>query len=135
MEGQLSRLSGKSDLAEAIRYALSRREALCRYIEDGTIAIDNNAAERALRGIGLGRKNYLFAGSDRGGERAATMYTLIETAKLNGLDPEAYLRDVLGRIATHPIGQIDELLAWRWGNDGWAAAATEEAGEGAASAG
>jgi len=135
MEGQLPRLSGKSDLAEAIRYALSRREALCRYIEDGTIAIDNNAAERALRGIGLGRKNYLFAGSDRGGERAATIYTLIETAKLNGLDPEAYLRDVLGRIATHPIGRIDELLAWRWGNDGWAAAATEEAGEGAASAG
>jgi transposase len=108
----LPRLSGKSDLAAAIRYARSRWEALTRYLADGRLEISNNAAERAIRPLALGRKNWLFAGSDTGGERAAAMYTLIETAKLNGLDPEAYLRDVLGRIADHPINRIAELLPW-----------------------
>jgi len=81
-------------------------------MDDGRIEIDNNAAERSLRAIALGRKNYLFAGSDAGGERAAAIYSLIGTAKLNGLDPEAYLRNVLSRIADHPINRIDELLPW-----------------------
>lgn len=107
------KLSKKAELAVAIRYALTRWAALCRYRDDGSIEIDNNAAERALRAVALGRKNYLFAGSDVGGERAAAIYTLIGTAKLNGLDPHAYLREVLTRIASHPINRIDELLPWR----------------------
>jgi transposase len=85
---------------------------LTRYLADGRLELSNNAAERAIRPLALGRKNWLFAGSDSGGERAAAMYTLIETAKLNGFDPEAYLRDVLGRIAGHPINRIADLLPW-----------------------
>jgi len=108
----LERLSQKSDLAKAIRYALTRWEELGRYCDDGRIEIDNNAAERALRCVALGRKNYLFAGSDAGGERAAAIYSLIGTAKLNGLNPEAYLREVLTRIADLPITRIAELLPW-----------------------
>jgi transposase len=100
-------ISGRSDLARAIRYARSRWTALARYLDDGTLEISNNAAERAIRPLALGRKNYLFAGSDAGGERAAAFYTLIETAKLNGLDPDAYLREVLARIA--------EPLPWNIG--------------------
>ncbi len=106
-------MSRKSDLAEAIRYALTRWQALSRFIDDGRIEIDNNAAERALRCVALGRKNFLFAGSDAGGERAAAIYSLIGTAKLNGLDPEAYLRHVLTHINEHSIKKIDELLPWR----------------------
>ena len=108
----LAGLSKKSETAKAIRYALGRWPALTRYVDDGELEIDNNAAERALRPVALGRKNYLFAGSDAGGERAAAMYSLIGTAKLNGVDPEAYLRHVLERIADHPINRIAELLPW-----------------------
>ncbi|MGH7186969.1 MAG: IS66 family transposase, partial [Pseudomonadota bacterium] len=108
----LARVSKKSELAKAIGYILSRWTALTRYRDDGRIEIDNNAAERALRAVAVGRKNYLFCGSDAGGERAAAMYGLIGTAKLNGLDPEAYLREVLTRIADHPITRIEELLPW-----------------------
>lgn len=115
LEGTLARVSRKSALAEAVRYSLARWPALTRYVDDGTLEIDNNAAERALRGVALGRNNYLFMGSDGGGERAAAMYSLVETAKLNGLDPEAYLREVFQRIAEHPINRIDELLPWNIG--------------------
>ncbi|RCW63208.1 transposase IS66-like protein [Pseudorhodoferax soli] len=111
----MGRVSAKSDLARAIGYTLTRWQALTRYRDDGRIEMDNNAAECALRGIALGRGNYLFMGSDAGGERAAAIYSLVQTAKLNGLDPEAYLREVLGRIADHPICRIEELLPWNIG--------------------
>lgn len=112
LEGILRKLSAKSALAAAVGYALGRWEALARYLGDGRLEIDNNAAERALRMVALGRKNYLFMGSDRGGERAALVYSLIGSARLNGLDPYAYLRTVLERIAEHPIREIDALLPW-----------------------
>jgi transposase len=108
------KLSGRSELAAAFRYMLARWLALNRCFDDGRLSLDNNPVERALRGVAIGRKNYLFAGSDRGGERAAAMYSLIETAKLNRIDPEAYLRDVLTRIADHPNNRIVELLPWNW---------------------
>jgi hypothetical protein len=114
LNSALSQISGKSTLAKAIRYALSRWAALTRYTTDGRLEMTNNAVERAIRPVAMTRKNYLFAGSDSGGARAAAMYTLTETTKMNGLNPEAYLRDVLGRIADHPINRIHELLPWNW---------------------
>jgi len=108
----LSKLSPKSETAKAIRYALGLWDALMRYLDDGRIEIDNLIAERALRPVAIGRRNYLFAGSDNGGQRAAAMYSLIQTAKMNGLDPEAYLRHVFSHIATHPINRIEELFPW-----------------------
>jgi transposase len=112
---QRRRLSGKSTLGKALQYALNRWDALVRYIEDGWLSIDNNLAERLLKDIAVTRKNYLFVGSDAGGQRAAIIYTIAETAKLNGLDPEAYIAAVLDRLAGgHPISRIDELLPWNF---------------------
>ena len=112
MEKSLRSLSRKSETAAAIRYALSRWRALTRYTGDGRLEIDNSTAERALRAVALGRKNYLFVGSDCGGERAAAMYSLIGSAKLNGVDPELYLRTVLAQIADHPVSRIEERPPW-----------------------
>jgi transposase len=114
LERALTSISRKSGLALAIRYSLSRWPALVRFTGDGRLEMTNNSAERAIRPLALGRKNYLFAGSDSGGRRAAILYTLIQTAVLNGLDPEAYLRAVLDRIADYPINRIDDLLPWAW---------------------
>ncbi len=111
---QLTRISGKTPLAKAIRYALTRIKRLRPYLDHGILEIDNNTAERAMRAIAIGRKNWLFAGSERGGRSAAIAYTLIETAKLNGVDPQAWLTDVLGRIADHKITRIDELMPWHY---------------------
>ena len=112
LHAQLTRISGKSPLAEAIRYALVRMKKLRPWLDHGFLELDNNTAERSMRPIGLGRKNYLFMGSESGGKAAAIAYTLVETAKLNGVDPQAWLTDVLGRIADHKITRIDELLPW-----------------------
>jgi transposase len=112
MEKILRSLSTKSETAGAIRYALSHWRALTRYVDDGLLEIDNSAAERALRAVAIGRKNYLFMGADSGGQRAAALYSLIGTAKLSGLDPAFYLRTVLATIAEHPINRIEELLPW-----------------------
>jgi transposase len=108
----LATLSRKSDTSKAILYALNCWEALTRYCDDGRLEIDNLPVERALRSVAIGRRNCLFAGADSGGERAAAIYSLIGTAKLNEIEPEAYLHHVLARIAEHPINRIDELLPW-----------------------
>jgi hypothetical protein len=111
---QRAKLSRGNDLARAIDYMLKRWASFTRFLDDGRLCLSNNAAERALRGIALGRKSWLFAGSDRGGDRAAAMYSLIVSAKLNDVDPQAWLADVLARIASHPASHIDELLPWIW---------------------
>ena len=111
---QHARVSRKSEISKAIAYTLKRWAALTRFIEDGRICMTNNAAERALRGVAVGRRNWTFAGSDRGGERAAALYTLIETCKLNGVDPQAWLADVLARLPDHPAKRIHELLPYNW---------------------
>ena len=112
LDQQLKLLSGKSELAGAIRYARSRWDALTAYVDDGRLEISNNAAENAIRPVTLGRKNWLFAGSDAGGDTGAIFYTLIRSAKLNGLEPEAWLRDILTCIGEHPIHRLDQLLPW-----------------------
>jgi transposase len=114
MRTERARLSRHNDVAKAIDYMLKRWPAFTRFLDDGRICLTNNAAERALRGIAVGRRGWLFAGSDRGGERAAAIYTLIETAKLNGVDPQAWLEDVLRRIPDHPARRLADLLPWNW---------------------
>jgi transposase len=114
---QRAKLSRGHDLSKAMSYLLKRWAAFTRFLDDGRVCLSNNAAERALRGIALGRKSWLFCGSDRGGERAAAMYSLIVTAKMNDVDPQAWLADVLARIATHPAHRLDELLPWNWKAD------------------
>ncbi len=114
LRAERPKLSRGSDLAKAMDYMLKRWPAFTSFLDDGRVCLSNNAAERALRGIALGRKSWLFAGSDRGGERAAAMYSLIVTAKMNGIDPQAWLADVLARIADHPASRLDELLPWNW---------------------
>jgi transposase len=114
MKHQRSRISSKTPLGKALHYMLVRWDAFSRFLDDGRICLTNNAAERALRNVAIGRKAWLFAGSDRGGQRAAMIYTLIMTAKLNGVDPYAWLADVLARIAEHPAQRLHELLPWRW---------------------
>jgi hypothetical protein len=114
MREQRAKLSRGNDVAKAIDYMLKRWTAFTRFLDDGRICLSNNAAERALRGVALGRKSWLFAGSDRGGRRAAAMYSLIVTAKMNDIDPQAWLADILARIADHPANRLDELLPWNW---------------------
>jgi transposase len=114
MKHERPKLSRHAEVARAMDYMLKRWPAFTRFLDDGRICLTNNAAERALRGVALGRKSWLFVGSDRGGIRAASMYTLIETAKLNDIDPQAWLADVLERIASHPIQRLPELLPWHW---------------------
>lgn len=115
LEQELGRIPPHGTLAEAIRYALARWPALCRFLDDGRIDLDNNPVERAIRPIAIGRKNHLFAGSDGGGERWATVCSLIATAKLNNVEPFAYLRDVLERMAGgHPMAHLDQFLPWNW---------------------
>ena len=114
MREQRAKLSRGHDLAKAIDYILKRCAAFTLFLDDGRACLSNNAAERALRGIALGRKSWLFCGSDRGGQRAAAMYSLIVTARMNGVDPQAWLADTLARIAMHPAHRLDELLPWNW---------------------
>jgi transposase len=120
---QRAKLSRKSETAKAIDYSLKRWTALTRFLDDGRLCISNNAAERALRGIAVGRHNWTFAGSDEGGRRAAAIYTLIETAKLNDIDPQAWLADMLARLPDHPAKRISELLPWNWRPQNFAAQA------------
>jgi transposase len=115
LERELGRIPGRSGLAEAIRYALTRWSALCLFLDDGRVDLDNNPVERAIRPVALGRKNHLFAGSDGGGARWATVCSLIATAKLNDVEPFAYLKDILERMTNgHPMSRLDDLLPWNW---------------------
>jgi transposase len=111
---QRARLSGQSKLGKAIAYSLTRWVALTRFLDDGRLCMSNNAAERAIRPLAVGRHNWTFAGSDEGGRRAAAIYTLIETAKLSDVDPQAWLTDLLARLQDHPAKRIAELLPWNW---------------------
>lgn len=117
LAAQMTRISGKTPLAGAIRYAIARLKRLRPWLDNGVLELDNNTAERAMRSIAIGRKNWLFAGSESGGKSAAIAYTLIETAKLNGVDPQAWLTDTLARIADHKITRLDELMPWRYAMD------------------
>ena len=112
LEAQLHRISGKSELAKAIRYALGRMPKMRTYLDHGFLELDNNAAERGMRPVALGRKHYHFVGSEGGGKAAAITYTLIETAKLNGVGPQAWLTHVLAHIADHSVNRVDELMPW-----------------------
>ncbi len=111
---QRERVSAKSEIAKAINYSLNRWSSFTRFLDDGRICLSNNAAERALRGVAFGRANWTFAGSDAVGHRAAAVYTLVETCKLNDVDPQAWLAYVLATLPDHPAKRIDELLPWRW---------------------
>ena len=111
---QRAKLSAKIDLSKDINYSLKQWEAFTRFLDDGRICMTNNAAERALRGIAVGRRNWTFAGSDAGGQRAAAVYSPVETCKLNNIDPQAWLADVLARLPDHPAQKVDELLPWNW---------------------
>ncbi len=114
-ETELRRIPNRGGLAQAIHYALARWPALCRFLDDGRIELDNNPVERAIRPVALGRKNHMFAGSDGGGDRWATVCSLIATAKLNDVEPYAYLRDILERMVDgHPMSRLDDLLPWNW---------------------
>ncbi|WP_158807874.1 IS66 family transposase, partial [Beijerinckia sp. L45] len=114
LRGQRGALSSKSETAKAMDYGLKRMPAFTRFLDDGRICLSNNAAERAMRCVAMGRKNWTFAGSDAGGHRAAAIYTLIETCKLNDVDPRAWLADVLMRLLDYPAKRIHELLPWNW---------------------
>lgn len=115
LDQELARIPSRGRLAEAIRYALMRWDSLCRFLDDGRVELDTNPVERAIRPVALGRKNHLFAGSDGGGERWAVVCSLIETAKLNRVEPFAYLKDVMQRLVDgHPMSRIDDLLRWNW---------------------
>ena len=113
-ETALGRISRKGDLAKAIRYSLTLWEALGRFTLDGRLEMTNNAAERAIRPLTLGRRNWTFLGSDTGGARAAVFFTIVQTCRLNGVNPEAYLTDIVSRVGIHPAKQIHELLPWNW---------------------
>ena len=114
MRASREKLSAKSEMAKAFDYMLRRWASFTRFLDDGRVCLSNNAAERALRGIAVGRRNWTFAGSDVGGQRAAVMYTLIETCRLNDVDPRAWLADVIARLPGHPAKRLDELMPWTW---------------------
>src|SRR5579871_4305163 len=114
MRQQRALLSSSNDTAKAINYLLNRWAAFTRFLDDGRVCLSNNAAERALRGVAVGRKNWTFAGSDAGGHRAAAVYTLVETCKMNDVDPQAWLADVLARLPDHPANKVADLLPWNW---------------------
>ena len=114
MRQQQALLSTKNDTAKAINYLFNGWAAFTRFLDDGRVCLTNNAAERALRGVAVGRRNWTFAGSDVGGHRAAAVYTLIETCKMNDVDPQAWLADVLARLPDHPANKVNELLPWNW---------------------
>ena len=114
MRQQRALLSTKNDTAKAINYLFNRWAAFTRFLDDGRVCLTNNAAERALRGVAVGRRNWTFAGSDAGGHRAAAVYTLIETCKMNEVDPQAWLADVLARLPDHPANKVADLLPWNW---------------------